>query len=367
MNEKKILCIVDSMDTGGSETMLMKIYRQIVAYNIKLDFIVLSNKNGFYDNEIIKLGGYLHDLSGIPSHNHPIRRLKAIYNFFASHNYEYVLVPTSNFYRSLYALMAKLAGVQTVAIRSTNSSTCMGEFADFVERRLQFIPRISSHIRFAPSKLAGDFLFGCNSDYYILHNGIDIGQFSYREDIRKFKRKQLGLEDKIVVGHIGRFSKQKNHKFLIDVFYEFYKQNKNTALLLIGDGELKTEIKNQVDVLGLSNYVIFLGVRQDISELFMSMDIFLFPSLYEGMPNVVIEAQATGLPCVISDSITSECKVTSLVHFQSIKGDSKIWSDDMNKILSKNVTNRECFADELKMSGYDITYVANFFIEKMGL
>lgn len=367
MNEKRVLCIVDSMDTGGSETMLMKIYRQIVAYNIKLDFIVLSNKKGFYNDEIIKLGGYLHDLSEIPSHHHPIRRLKAIYDFFVSHNYEYVLVPTSNFYRSLYALMAKLAGVQTVAIRSTNSSTCMGEFADFVQRRLQFIPRISSHVRFAPSKLAGDFLFGCNSDYYILHNGIDIGQFSYNEDIRKFKRKELGVEDKIVIGHIGRFSKQKNHDFLIDIFYEFQKQNKKAVLLLIGDGELKKEIKDKVDFLGLSDYVIFLGVRQDISELFMSMDIFVFPSFYEGMPNVVIEAQATGLPCVISDCITSECRVTSLVHFQSLKGNSKIWSDYMNKILSTNVVNRECFADELKMSGYDITYVADFFREKMGL
>ena len=367
MHEKRVLCIVDSMDTGGSETMLMKIYRQIVREHIYFDFVVLSHKKGFYDEEIVQLGGRLYDLSNIPSHHHPVGRLKAIYDFFVSHDYEYVLVPASHFYRSLYAFMAKLAGVQNVAIRSTNSSTCMGRFADFVQRRLQFITRGSSHIRFAPSKLAGDFLFGCNSDYYVLHNGIDIGKFSFKNDVRNSKRKQLGIDDKTVVGHIGRFSEQKNHNFLIDIFFKFHEQNKKSVLLLVGDGELKREIKEKVDFLGLSDYVIFLGMRKDISELYMSMDVLVFPSFYEGMPNVVIEAQATGLPCLVSDCITSECKVTSLVYFQSLKGNSKSWRDCMNQILSNNVVNRESFADELKMNGYDITYVANFFIEKMRL
>ena len=174
-------------------------------------------------------------------------------------------------------------------------------------------------------------------------------------------RKDFNIEGKFVVGHIGRFSYQKNHNFLIDIFAEIRKKNSDAVLLLVGDGELKGQIQNKVNQLGLDNSVIFAGIRKDIPALLSAMDVYVFPSFYEGMPNTVIEAQATGLPCVISDRITKEAGITSLVQYMPI---DKIesWLSAVCNVRVNN-TNRLLFVKKLKDSGYDINNIVIKFIK----
>lgn len=169
----------------------------------------------------------------------------------------------------------------------------------------------------------------------------------------------MNVEDKLVIGHIGRFNEQKNHKFLIEVFEKIKEKNKNAILILVGKGNLEDEIKKQVKQLNLEDSVMFLGTRKDIPNLLMSMDILVFPSLYEGMPNTVIEAQATGLKCIISDTITREANITGLVKYLNISNTSIEWS---NIIINDLNYKRENITQKIKEKGYDIKDATNEFI-----
>ena len=190
------------------------------------------------------------------------------------------------------------------------------------------------------SELAGRWLFG-NKEYdkgnvYLLNNAIDLDKFKYDEKIRSEKRKKLNIsDDTLVIGHVGRFVEQKNHRFLIDIFNEIHKQNSNSILLLAGQGPLMEEIKSKVESLGLEKFVIFLGQRNDIDELYQAFDVFCLPSLYEGLPVVGVEAQATGLLCIFSDDMTKETKVLDTTEFLSLKQSAEEWANDIVKKQSK--------------------------------
>ena len=188
------------------------------------------------------------------------------------------------------------------------------------------------------SELSGRWLFGNkeynNGNVYLLNNAVDIDKFKYNEIIRTNKRKELNIEDNtLVIGHIGRFVEQKNHRFLIDIFYEIHKKKENSLLLLAGQGPLVEEIKDKVRNLKLDENVVFLGQRNDVNELYQAYDVFLLPSLYEGLPVVGIEAQATGNLCVFSDDMTKETKVLDSTIFMSLNDSAQIWA---NKILEKS-------------------------------
>ena len=158
-------------------------------------------------------------------------------------------------------------------------------------------------------------------------NLIKVEDFMFDIHLRRRCRKEFVLNDSFVVGHIGRFSKQKNHKFLLDVFLEIINYKPNSVLCLVGIGELEDEIKQYAVQLGIINKVIFCGIRRDVSHILMAMDVLVFPSFYEGMPNVVIEAQTTGLPCLVSDTVTEECKVTDKVEFLSLTNSAVEWAN----------------------------------------
>lgn len=181
------------------------------------------------------------------------------------------------------------------------------------------------------SELAGRWLFG-NKEYdkgnvYLLNNAIDLDKFKYDEEKRKEKRKELNIEDStLVIGHVGRFVEQKNHRFLIDIFNEVHKQKENSILLLAGQGPLMEEMKEKVKILGIEDSVKFLGQRNDINELYQAFDVFCLPSLYEGLPVVGVEAQATGLLCIFSDDMTKEIKVLDTTEFLSLKQSAEEWT-----------------------------------------
>lgn len=366
MCNKRILCIVDVMNAGGAETMLMKLYRQLVTQGIQFDFAVLGDEDGCYDNEILRLGGMIYNISYLRKRRFPLWRLYGVFNFFRKYRYEYVLIPTSRCYRAMYGLMARLSGTKCVAIRSTNSSTCMGKYYDYIEKKVQFIPRISSHIRFAPSKIAGTFLFGDKTNVNILKNGVNLKDYVFSKSIREKKRYELGLGNKFTVVHVGRFSKQKNHIFLLKVFKNILKINGEAMLVLIGTGELWPEIKSQIDKLNIAENVIHLNNRYDVPQILMAMDIMIFPSLFEGMPNVVIESQATGLPCLISDAITCECMITDIVKMLPLADNYEQWANLAWEMGRKSI-DRTSYVTLLKHEGYNISDIAEYFKKCMGL
>ena len=194
-----------------------------------------------------------------------------------------------------------------------------------------------------------------------MKNAIDTNKFIYNKDIRRQKRKELNIENKFVVGHVGRFHPQKNHDFIIDIFKELNEKRKNSVLLLVGDGELRQSIENKVKELNLLDKVIFTGVRDDIPELLQSMDVFVFPSLYEGLPVTLIEAQATGLPCIVSDTITHEAIISSNIQSVSLQKSAEEWADKI--LLIDNGSNRENAAIEIINSGFDVNEIAKMLID----
>lgn len=206
------------------------------------------------------------------------------------------------------------------------------------------------------SELAGRWLFGKKTynagKVVLLNNAIELEKFSYNEKIRNKKRKELKIKkNQIVIGHIGRFVTQKNHTFLIDIFNEIYKENNNTVLLLVGQGPLVEEIKEKVNQLRLTDHVQFLGQRNDANELYQAFDIFILPSLYEGLPVVGVEAQSAGLLCIFSSDMTKETKVLRSTRFISLSSPEE-WSNIILETYKNH--QRKDTKKEITRNGFDI-------------
>ena len=216
---------------------------------------------------------------------------------------------------------------------------------------------------FACSKNAGKWLFGqgvsSSKEITILNNAVNVEDFKFNGKIRTKIRNEIEAGDKLVLGHIGRFNKQKNHDFLIEVFKALHDKHPNSLLIMVGDGPLKPSIEKKVSLLGLSSSVKFLGIREDIPDIMQGMDLFLFPSLFEGLPVVLVEAQAAGLRCIASDSITSETDVSGRVEFVSLTELPDKWSD---KILSTSYEHADT-SELLRQNGYDTATMSQWLME----
>lgn len=361
---KRLLCIVGGMNVGGAETFLMKIYRTIDRTMYQMDFAVSIDGEGAYDDEIKKLGGKIYHIT--PKSKGWLKNFCDIKNLVKGEKYNYVLRVSQNSLSALELLAAKFGGAKNRAFRSSNSNVgSASKKQRLIHRLCWFMPRLFANIKIAPSTEAAEFMFGndCVKKGHakILHNGIDLSYYRYHERSRVTIRQEFGIPDTaLLVGHIGRFNQQKNHVFLLKVFKNIYDNNNSAVLLLVGTGELEKDIKNQAEMMGLGEKVIFLGVRSDIPSLLSAMDVFVMPSFYEGMPNTVIEAQATGLPCVISDTITREANITGLVKYMSLEDDSLLWS---NEILKLSENQRQNVDKKFIESKYDIKSVTDEFVD----
>lgn len=220
---------------------------------------------------------------------------------------------------------------------------------------------------FACGKDAGDWMFG-GKQYHVMANAVEVKRYQYKPSVAEKIRNEWNISDELLVGHVGRFNPQKNHTFLIDIFYEVQKINPSARLLLVGDGDGKKEIQEKARELGIADHIIFAGVRTDVEEQMQAMDVFVFPSLYEGLPVTMVEAQAAGLPCVISDHVPEECIITNhLVTVQKLTDSPKIWAEH---ILERAKSPRISHYDDIKAHGYDIEEAAkwlqNYYIAHSG-
>lgn len=361
---KRILCIVGSMDVGGAESFLMRVYRNLDRSRYQMDFAVATQKKGYYDEEILALGGKLHPITpktaGIMKNFFGIRKL------VRDNQYCYVLRTSQHALSALELLAAWLGGAKIRTFRSSNSNTISGSKKQVLIHKLcSFMPKWFANVRIAPSTLAAEFMFGkgCiqKGKAILMHNGLDLAYCHYDPQGAAEIRKELGVkENELVVGHIGRLSAQKNHTFLLKTFAEMVKERPSSKLLLVGMGELEQQLREQTHTLGIEKNVIFAGVRSDIPRVLSAMDVFVFPSLYEGMPNTVIEAQATGLPCVIADTITREADITGLVQYISLADTPEQWAKQA--LSAVGCSRKDPLADFVE-NKYDIQSVVDQFVQ----
>lgn len=358
-----MLQVVTNMDRGGLETMLMNYYRQMNRSRIQFDFLTHRAEKAAYDGEIEALGGRIYHLPRMIPWSLSYR--KALDDFFTRHP-EYMLVHIHQ--DCLSAVILEAAKKHNVPIRIAHSHNASQEKNLKYPVKLLYkrrIPRYATQLM-ACSRKAGDWMFG-GASYSVLPNAIDAAAYVFDPQKRRAVRDALKIQQgALVIGHVGRFVPQKNHLFLLDCFAEAARQRPEAVLLLVGDGSLREAVERRAAQLKIADRVIMTGVRADVSDLLQAMDVFVLPSRYEGLGIVAVEAQASGLPCVISDKVPDECVVTQgLVTQMHLTDTPAQWAEH---ILSRSSVVRTDRYEEVRAAGYDIVDSAKrleeFYLEK---
>lgn len=349
----RVLQCVSNMDRAGIETMLMNYYRNIDRNKIQFYFLCNKTKPGAYDEEIKNYGGKLLYSPGL-NPIHAIKYHKYVKKIIKDNNIDIVHVHNGAF--GLQALIAaKSCGVK---VRISHAHGTRIDINYKLPLKLIYKSRLKKYANnyWGCGMEAIEYYYGKKvveeGQYYLLKNAIDETKFKYNKTYRNQIRKKLNIsDDEILIGHIGRFMAQKNHKFLIDLFNELLKYNNKFKLVLIGDGELLQEFKNRVNLLNIENNVIFTGNIANTNEYYSAFDLFLLPSLFEGLPVVGIEAQASGLNCIFSDTISKEVDLTGNTSFISLDSPVSIWC---NKIIELSNKPRNMISNQIETGGYSI-------------
>lgn len=326
----RILQVVNDMQRAGLETIIMNYYRAMDKTRIQFDFLMHRPEKSDYDDEIESMGGKIYRAPRLYPQHYPAY-FKYMKEFFEEHP-EYTIVHSHIDAMSYLPLLAaKKVGVP-IRIAHSHSTLIDKDFKlplKLFFRRM--LPTVTTHF-FTCGKKAGEFLFPKKECYWV-PNAIDANIFLYNEEIRERKRRELQVEENFVIGHVGRFCYPKNHGFLIEIFNELCKIEEKAKLVLVGVGEKEEAIRTQVEELGLSEKVLFLGKRSDVGELYQAMDLFVMPSLFEGVPVVGVEAQFSGLPCVFSDKVPTEVGFSDACQFISLQKSTTEWAETLAKVL----------------------------------
>lgn len=354
MEPIRVLIDNATMDRGGAEAFIMNVYRNLDREKVQFDFLLHCDHRSAYEEEIESLGGFIFKLPAYKIYNASSYK-KALSSFFESHS-EYKIIHSHLMNSSSVTLdVANKHGLHTIS-HSHASSNGFGPGAwirDFTHRNLY---RIAEY-RFACSEKAGNWLYRGKAPFTIVKNGINSTLYGFNQDNRQETRNELGIKkDTVVFGTVGRLSKEKNQSFLLEVFANYKKINHNSVLIITGDGPLLPQLRAKASQLGVMDSVIFTGVRSDVERILCAMDVFILPSLYEGFPVTLVEAQCTGLPCLISDSITSEVKITNLITEKSLSDSVEKWVASINQVLKLPRKDR---SEEIRKAGYDIKTTAS--------
>lgn len=350
----RILRIIGQCKTGGTEAIALNYYRNLDHSKIGMDFLFYGESLKRFNEELEPNGDCVINVTDYE--NSLLKSITDIRDVVKKGNYDIVHAQLNalNFF-PLFG--AKLGGAKVRL--ASNHSTANIKY-EFKKSIIKYLVRPSSKWMAtnyaACSEHAGSWCFGkkalAQGKIKIIHNAIDLSQFTFSEDVRARVRENMGWDGKFVIGHAGRFTEQKNHKFIVEIFSKVHEKCNDSVLVLAGEGHLMETIKKQVHELGLDDSVVFLGLRFDMNELMQGMDIFLFPSLYEGLGNVITEAQAVGLRSVVSDAVPKEVQMTDLVDFHSLKDPVETWVNTITK-YSKGYS-RENTHKQITEAGYEI-------------
>ena len=362
----RVLQVLGGTSLGGAESRVMDSYRHLDRSRIQFDFCVHSQEEGFFDKEIESLGGHIYRVPRFQVVNWLAYR-KAWKDFFREHP-GYVAVHghmTST--ASIYLPIAKAAGVPLTIAHARSAGVdpgLKGAMTRFLRRNLGK----KADVCLTCSRLAGEAVFGKKmveaGRVTTVPNAIDAREFAFSEKKRKQKRAELEIgEQEFVIGHVGRFGHMKNHAFLLDVFAEICRKVPDSRLLLVGEGGLMDSVREKAASLGLSDRVIFTGNQAQVADFYMAMDFFVFPSIFEGLPGSVIEAQASGLRCLVSDSVTDEVLITPLAQARSLSDKASVWAQN---VLERRSYEREHMEQAIKEAGFDVSDQVKF-LEKLYL
>lgn len=348
---KRVLHIVGTMDMGGQETFIMNIYREIDRKKVQFDFVVHSNNRGYYEDEIKKLGGKIYRIE--PMGKNIIKHCKDLYKILKKNPKYIVHRHTCSSIVWIDLLVAKMAKIEERIVHCHATHTTSHGMLNTI---FKVMINSLATVKLACSKKAGIFLYGKKQNFEVVYNAIDTKKFLFNNNIRNKIREEYKINyDELILGHIGRFDKSKNHKFLIEVFEKVVNVKKDAQLWLIGDGELKEELEKMIVEKGLKDNVKFLGIKSNCNEYLMAMDIFVFPSIYEGLGIALIEAQCTGISCIVSENIVEEAIVTKNVIRLNLS-DESAWAE---KILSIKTHNRVIDINKTEINNYKIEKLIN--------
>lgn len=343
----RILHVVTDMRRGGLETMLMNYYRAIDRNKIQFDFLTHREYLGDYGMEILRLGGKIYHISRLNPFSRQYK--KELGEFFKEHPEYQIVHVHQDCLSSIILKVAKKYGVKVRIAHSHSSNQDKNIKYPIKIFYKRFIPRYATNL-LACGKEAGEWMFN-GANFQVLNNAINAKQYRFDKEKRVQMRRSLGVsDDEFVIGHVGRFSPVKNHLFLLKVYKEILKEKKS-KLLMVGDGQLRKEIEQEIERLGIASNVILTGVRQDVCDLMQAMDVFVLPSLYEGLGIVGVEAQAAGLPCVFSENIPQEVILTNDAKRIALTTSMNEWAKQILEMKNKERTDTY---DVICRAGYDI-------------
>ena len=369
----RILHIVGRMDRGGIETMLMNIYRNIDRTKVQFDFLAHYGREAAYNDEIRAMGGRIYEMPALKTDEKVyywryFQYVRALHKFFREHREYRVIHGHMTNTASIYMPIAKKYGV-TCRIAHSHSTKGKAGLLGKVTVLLQ--SSVSKHATdwFACSEAAAKWLYPKHAleqgRVKLISNAVDAEKFRFDPALRQRIRRELELEDRLVIGCVGRFRPEKNQIFLIRVLAEILKTRSDVTLLFVGEGPCEQNVKALARELAVEDQVLFLGMRDDVPALMQAMDVFVLPSLWEGLPVVIVEAQASGLPCVVSDGLTREVNALGAVNFLSLDAPITHWTQ---AILQAAQLPRKDTLDRIRAAGFDIhstvPWLQEFYLER---
>lgn len=347
----RVLQIIGIVCGGGVEAVIMNYYRHIDRAKIQFDFVVDGFERTTLDDEVESMGGKVYHVT--PYQKNVFKYMCDIAHIIRENHY--MIVHSNMNTISAFSLFVAWLNRVPVRILHNHSMAVPNEGMRTVMKNiLRPFAKLFANQYFACSKISGTWMYGRkrmeNGQVKIVNNAVDVDKFAYNADVRDILRKELGISsDTFVMGHIGRFAFQKNHSFLVDIFAEVHKRNPKSVLVLVGDGELRSQIENKVTQLNIGDSVKLLGLRKDTARLYNIMDVFVMSSWYEGLPVVAVEAQANGLRCLLSDRISKESKINDNVEFLSLNPGAAVWAE---KILGRKGERAFNAKEKLKAHGF---------------
>jgi len=366
----RILHSVSNMDRAGIETMLMNYYRHMDRSKVQFDFLCNKKKPGAYDEEIRQMGGKIFHTPGLNPLYFP-KYIKYMDSLFLDNN-DYRVIEAHNGALGVYALYTAKRNKIPVRILHAHGASITKDIKLPLKLFCKSQIKNNATHNFSCGVLAAKCYFGekCveKNEYKFVPNAIEVEKFLFDINKREEMRKKYNLNNRHVLGHVGRFMKQKNHNFLIDVFIKLKKEDEKACLVLLGDGELMENVRNKVKNFGLEDSVIFVGNVENVNEWYQAFDVFILPSIWEGLPVVGVEAQAADLPCIFSESITKEIALSSKVEFINLDDNISRWVRAIKSALKNN--ERKNNYDLITKHNYNISTEAeklqNTYIELYG-
>lgn len=346
----RVLHFIPAFNMGGMESLVMSLYRNIDRQKVQFDFLVETKNNLNVFDEIKSMGGNIYRITDVNKYN-PISYISKIANFFKENGEKFNILHCHNYERGpVISYYAKKYGINHRIFHAHTNSMDDVRFRQ-LKRILMRVNNFLSTDFLASSKESGDFYFSKDKKKFIVFkNSIDVNSFTFNKEIRIKLKKELNLSDEFVIGHTGRFTYAKNHSRIIEIFKILNKKVPNSKLLLIGDGPLREELESLVDKYSLSSSVIMTGTKDNINDYLQVMDVFLLPSFFEGFCISLLEAQASGLPCIVSKNIPKEVELTNLVEKLDLEDNNDLW---VAKIEDKQSFLRINHSSSIITNGYD--------------